>query len=118
MKFKTGGLSLSPEQLEAQYRDAVDLGRVRGGEVCLFYPKLGGVECLPYEELVQLYLRKEECVARMCCGMADLSPIFVMAVQADGSVRKTQIHSQDMGRVLLDHVAQKAPHVKIGFTKD
>ena len=119
MKFKADTLSLSQEQLEEQYRDAVDLGSIRAGEVCLFYPKLGrGTECLPYGKLAQIYLRKEECVTRMCCGAADLSPVFVMAVEEGGKVRKTQIHSQEMGKTLLDYVARKAPHVKIGFTKD
>lgn len=118
MKFKPNTLSLTPEQLERQYQNAVDLGSVRAGEVCLFYPKLGQTECLPYENLVQIYLRKEECITRLCCGTADLSPVFVMAVEAGGKVRKTQIRNQDMGKTLLDYVARQAPHVKIGFTKD
>ena len=118
MKFKFHGQAATPEELERQYQDAeVDVGSVRAGARCLFYPKWGQAECLFYENLVQIYLRKEECVTRLCCGTADLSPIFLMAVEDSGKIRKTQIHSQDTGKTLLDYVARRAPHVKIGFSK-
>lgn len=118
MKFKSEtGNSLPQGDLEEQYRQAVDLGKVRAGEHCLFYPKFSYVGCLPYEELRQVYLRKEEVVTRLCCGTADLSPIFVMVVGTDGQTRKTEIRNKEMGQALLDHVAKCAPHVEIGYRK-
>lgn len=118
MKFKleTGG-ALPQVDLEEEYRQAVDLGRVRAGESCLFYPKFSYVGCLPYGQLRQLYLRKEQVIARLCCGTADMSPIFLMAVGNDGQTRKTEIRSREMGQALLDHVAEHAPQVKIGYWK-
>ena len=118
MKFKSeSGGTLPQGDLEEQYRRAEDLGKIRAGERCLFYPKFTYVGCLPYEELSQLYLRKEEVVARLCCGTADLSPVFVMAVGNDGEIRKTQIRDQQSGQALLDYVAKQAPQVKIGYDK-
>lgn len=118
MKFKPEtSTAVLQEDLEEQYRQAIDLGKLRAGESCLFYPKLGYVGCLPYDDLEQIYLRKEQVVARLCCGTADLSPIFVMAVGRDGKTRKTEIRSKEMGQTLLDYVARRAPQVKIGYWK-
>ena len=118
MKFRSDtGEPLDLEGLEEEFAQAADLGRVRAGERCLFYPGLGSVRCLPYGRIQQLYLRREEAVANMCCGRVDVSPIFVMAVGTDGRTRKTQIRSREMGQTLLDHVARRAPNIKIGFSK-
>lgn len=117
MRFKSETGNSLPENLEQQYANAVDLGKVKGGETCLFYPKFSYVGCLPYEELAHIYLRKEEVIARLCCGIADVSPIFVMAVDNQGRTYKTEVHSKEMGQSLLDHVAVRAPHVEIGYWK-
>lgn len=118
MKFKSelDGAPLQGE-LERDYKQAVNLGRVRAGEEGLFYPKLGYVACLPYGQLKHLYLRKEEVIARLCCGTADVSPVFVMAVGSDGKTRKTQIRDTEMGKTLLRYVSQRAPGVEIGYHK-
>ena len=116
MKFKPESAAGLPQtDLELQYQKAVDLGKIRAGADCLFYPKFSYVGCLPYEDVAQVYLRKEQVIARLCCGTADLSPVFVMVVGKDGQVYKTEIRDQDSGKAFLEYVSMAAPHVKIGY---
>ena len=116
MKFRSEtGAPLPQGDLEGEFRRSGSVGAVRAGETCLFYPGLTGVGVLPYGELKQLYLRKEQVVARMCCGVVDASPIFLMAVDTGGQVHKTSIRDTDSGKALLAQVAQRAPHVEIGY---
>lgn len=118
MKFKAEtGEALPQEELERDYGQARDLGKVKVGAKCLYYPRLGSVGYLPCGQVVQAYLRQEEVNARLCCGRANFDQFFLMAVTAAGEVKKAEVLNKDVGKEGLALIAQANPGVKIGFDK-
>ena len=103
--------------LEQEYTQAQDLGKLRLGESLLFFRKFSGVSFLPYGQITRAWLRQEEVKARMCCATANFDQFFLVAACADGQERRGQVIDKASGQACLDHISAKNPSVKIGYVK-
>ena len=119
MKFKPeiSSIIALTGDLEREYAQARDLGKVRLGKHFLFFRKFSGVSFLPYSQIVRAWLRQEEVKARMCCGTANFDQFYVVMDCADGRQRRGQVPDKDTGKAALDHFAGKNRSVKIGYVK-
>lgn len=117
MKFKVEGGGLPVPELERDYRASRDLGKVRLGARCLYFPKLSGVSCLPYGEIARAYLRQEEVNAKLCCGRASFDQFFLMVQGRDGTMYRGQVLNKDVGKQALAHISQADPQAEIGYRK-
>ena len=103
--------------LEQEYTQAQDLGKLRLGESLLFFRKFSGVSFLPYGQITRAWLRQEEVRARMCCATANFDQFYLVLACADGQERQGQVEGKADGQRCLDHIAGKNPEVKIGYVK-
>ena len=116
MRIRQEGTAAVPEsELEADFRAARDLGKVRVGERGVFLQKFSGVTFLPFGALERVWLRQEEVNARLCCGTANFDQFFLMLRGRDGQVRKGQVLSKELGKEALARIAAAAPEVESGY---
>ena len=103
--------------LEQEYTQAQDLGKLRLGESLLFFRKFSGVSFLPYGQITRVWLRQEEVRARMCCATANFDQFYLVMACTDGQERRGQVLDKPTGQQCLDHIAAQNPSVKIGYIK-
>ena len=119
MRFKAETAQGQPtlQELEEDYAQAQDLGKVRLGEGWIFFPKFSGISYLPYAQVVRAWLRQEEVKARLCCGTANFDQFYLVLECADGKRRRGQVLDKHLGQIGLDRIAERNPGVKIGYVK-
>ncbi len=102
-------------ELEHDLRRARDVGKVRLGELVLFFSRFAGSTFMPYSQVEQAYLRQEAVNAKLCCGVADFDQFYLMLLGSDGKLRKHQVLNKEVGKYALEHIAAKNPHCVIGY---
>ena len=73
---------------------------------------------IPYDEIVQAYLRIEEVNGRLCCGVANFDMHFLMLKTRSDGLIKIEAASKDVVKGLLEQLKQKNPAIEIGFKKE
>ena len=118
MKYKPEfPVSFSEEQLQSDLAGAVKVGKVRLGELVLFFSRFSGGTCIPYSEVKHAYLRQEEVNAKLCCGRANFDQFFLMLLGSDGKLRKHQVDDMAKGKLALEYISQRNPDCLIGYQK-
>ena len=119
MKWKAeiSGDGMSPEELERDYAQARNMGKLQLGERCLYFRKFSGVSYLTYDQISRAWLRQEEVKARMCCGTANFDQFYLVVSYGGGRERRGHVAGKAEGQRCLDHIAAKNPDVKLGYVK-
>ena len=118
MKYKPEfPVSYTDEQLENDLNNARNVGKVRLGELVLFFSRFAGSTFMPYSEVQHAYLRQEEVTAKMCCSRANFDQFYLMLKGSDGKLRKHQVKDKAAGQSALDYIAGKNPNCIIGYRK-
>ena len=104
-------------ELESDLRGAQNLGKVRLGELVLFFSRFSGGTFMPYSQVEHAYLRQEEVNARLCCGRANFDQFFLMLKGSDGVLRKHQVKDREAAQTALERIARKNPNCLIGYQK-
>lgn len=119
MRFKAETAQGQPtlQELEEDYAQAQDLGKVRLGEGWIFFPKFSGISYLSYAQVVRAWLRQEEVKARLCCGTANFDQFYLVMECADDKRHRGQVLDKHLGQIGLDRIAERNPAVKIGYVK-
>ena len=118
MKYKPEfPVSYTDAELEQDLNHARNAGKVRLGELVLFFSRFAGSTFMPYSEVVQAYLRQEEVTAKMCCGRANFDQFYLMILGSDGKLRKHQVADKARGDLALEHISKRNPNVLIGYRK-
>lgn len=106
------------DDLAVGFSDALNRGNVRGGELCLFFPRLSATDYLPYAEINHAFLRREEVKTRLCCGKARFDQIHLVTVDSTDVERQTNVESVAIGDEILALIAEKNPDTQIGYYKN
>lgn len=118
MKYKPEfPVSFTAEQLETDLKQALNVGKVRLGNLALFFSRFAGGTFMPYSEVQHAYLRQEEVNAKLCCGRANFDQFFLMIKGSDGKLRKHQVDDMNKGKLALEHIARCNPACLIGYQK-
>ena len=107
-------LPLTPRQLEEDYRQARDLGRVRLGRQAIYFPRLGRVDCLPYSQVGRVWLRQEEVSAGLCCGRAGFDQFYLMVQDRSGACLRGRVLNKELGKQATALVLERSPGALLG----
>ena len=103
------------DDLEEDFHSAMNGGKVRSGNQCLFFPHLTTTHYLPYRAIAHAFIRQEDVPSRLCCGKAHFDQIYLVTIDCTGTERQTTVDSVDIGKTLLQVIAEKNPIIKIGY---
>ncbi len=70
---------------------------------------------LPYEQIVQAYMRVEEVKSRMCCGVANFDMHFLMLRTRTGELIKIGVLPCDQVKQMLEKLREANPQIGIGY---
>ena len=117
MKFKpeAGDFSLEQAACKADYSQARDLGRVRLGQLGLYFPHVTWAGFLPLEQVEGAYLRIEDSPVSMGCRRVPMGQHYLMVVLQTGESRKAAVNSRSDGDWVLEQLKAQAPHIAIGY---
>lgn len=117
MRWIHSSIPAPQDHLEADYKTAHNLGKVRFGENWLFFPKFSGTSYLPYDQVVHAWMRQEEVNAKCCCGRANFDRFFLMVKAADGDVRRCELGDKAKVTQALERIRTLCPTAEIGYWK-
>lgn len=95
--------------------------KIRLEEQSLSYKKGLKWYTLPYEDIMNAYLRVEEVNGRICCGVASFDMHFLMLKTTSGELIKIECSSRDIVKQMLDELTQKnndTVNIVIGYKKE
>ena len=72
---------------------------------------------LPYEDIVQAYLRVEEVNGKLCCGVASFDMFFLMMKTREEELIKVEATSKELVKELLEVLKEKNAGLEMGYKK-
>ncbi len=99
------------------YHSSTQYGPLRGGHFSLFQQQLLRTGYLPYSAIAHAFLRREQVIAKMCCGAYNADQFHLVLVDLEGEEHQLHLDSKQDGEALLQLITQHQPSAKIGFYK-
>lgn len=103
--------------IEKQEDDEMEDKRIRLNDQELVYKKGFKWNTIPYDEILQAYLRIEEVNGRLCCGVANFDMYFLVLKTRSDDLIKIEAESKDIVKEILEQLKQKNHEIEIGFKK-
>ena len=103
---------LPKDQLAPDFDAAQQVGKVRAGQLALYYKKAFFMGYLPYSAICYAWVREERIPVP---GKMELIQYFVLAEDANNTVKWFAVPSEDEGRRVLDRIALYNPSVRLGM---
>ena len=111
-------VTVDPNLLEQDYKEAQPVDTVHLGKICLYYPSMLKVRYLPYEKIQWAYLRAEENRMSMCCGKTFVD-IWYLLLYAEGKqVAKIEFQGKETAKKAQTYLAENHEHILIGFNEE
>ena len=100
--------------LNSDYAAGRAIGNVQLGNTCLFFKVKRKVYYIPYADITRVFRRVQLVQTKMCCGKGNLEVENLVVCTEAGEAAQIQLPGSRAGVILLEEVAKRAPHVKIG----
>lgn len=95
-----------------------DAGRVIGnvhlGNTYLFFKEKRKLYYIPYNDITRVFRRVMLVQTKMCCGKGNLEVENLVICGAAGELAQVQLPGARAGKILLEEIAKRVPHVQIG----
>lgn len=114
MKFYPLGKTAPDGALQTDHAAGRAIGNVQLGGTYLFFKEKRKVYYIPYGEITRVFRRVMLVQTKMCCGKGDLEVENLVICGEAGELAQVQLPGARAGKILLEEVAQRAPHVAIG----
>ena len=119
MKFYPLTVTAADGELSAQYAAGRGIGAVTLGDGYLFFKDKRKVYYIPYTGISRAFRRVQMVQTKMCCGKGNLEvENLVLWGENDREIAQLQLPGARAGKILLEELAQRAPHIQIGKKKE
>ena len=100
--------------LNAEYNAGRSVGNVQLGDAHLFFKVKRKTYYIAYSEITRVFRRVQLVQTKMCCGKGNLELENLVICGEAGELAQVQLPGARAGKILLEEIPQKAPHVQIG----
>ena len=100
--------------LNAEYNAGRAIGNVQLGAQYLFFKVKRKIYYIPYGEITRVFRRVQLVQTKMCCGKGNLELENLVICGEAGELAQVQLPGARAGKILLEEIPKKAPHVQIG----
>lgn len=114
MKFYPLTAAAPDEALQNDYAAGRAIGNVQLGETYLFFKEKRKIYYISYGDVTRVFRRVMMVQTKMCCGKGNLEVENLVICGAEGELAQVQLPGARAGKILLEEVARRAPHVQIG----
>ncbi len=114
MKYYPMTVTAENVVLEGDYAGARAIGNVKLGAAYFFFKEKRKVYYIPYSDITQCFRRVHLVQTKMCCGKGNLGVENIVICKDGAELAQIQLPGERAGKILLEEIAQRAPHVQIG----
>ena len=101
--------------LDGEYRDAREIGKIKMGELHLFFKKGLKTYFIAYHDVHRLFRRIEAVPVRMCCGRGTLEiENLVVCGEGDKELAQVQLPGKKAAQILMKELTERVPEAQIG----
>ena len=116
MRFMPLTASQSAEQtLASEYKVAREIGKLRLGELHLYFKKGLNVYYIPYRDIRRCFRRVMVVPAKLCCGKGEFEmENLVICGPEDEELAQIQLPGTKAARILMEELEKLVPEAEIG----
>lgn len=116
MKFNPLTTSQAEEsQLASEYKAAREIGKIRLGELRLYFKKGLSVYYIPYHDICRMFRRVVAVPAKLCCGKGDFEiENLVICGEGDVELAQIQLPGAKAARILMEELKRLVPEAEFG----
>ena len=116
MKFYPLTASQSDEHLlDSEYKAARQLGKLRLGELHLYFKSGLKTYYIPYRDVRRCFRRVVSVPAKLCCGKGDFAiENLVICGEGDQELAQIQLPGTKAARILMTELEEKMPDAAFG----
>ena len=107
---------ITEEDFLTDYKEADIVGKVKVGEIGLYYKDFPRTFCIPLKDIDRIFTRINGCNSRMCCGQASFEYYRLIVVKAGKEIANI-IFGEDES--VLERaealIQERRPEIKIGY---
>ena len=119
MKFFPLTTTAPDDVLAAELRSGRGIGPVTMGDQYLLFKEKRKQYYIPYADITRAFRRIQMVQTKMCCGKGNLEvENLVLCTGEDVEVVQIQLPGARAGKIVLEELTQRAPHVQIGKKKE
>lgn len=107
--------AVSPQSaLLSEYRAARTTGRIRVGELHLFFRSGFKTYCIPYRDIRRCFRRVMLIPAKMRSGQCDLKLETIVICGEQGELAQIQLPGESAGKQLMEELQSLVPEAEFG----
>ncbi len=106
---------VNEEDLSSEYKGTREIGKIKLGELRLFFKAGLKTYYIPYHDIHRLFRRVLAVPARLCCGRGDLEvENLVICGEGDQELAQIQLPGKRAAQILMEELKQKVPEAQFG----
>ncbi len=102
------------ETLQAEYRAAQEIGKLRLGTERLYFRSARRVFYIPYTEIYRYFRRVMLVPAKLCCGKGDLAVEHLVICDAEKELAQIELPGSHAAKVVMERLPGLAPAALVG----
>lgn len=102
------------EALASEYRAAREIGKVRVGELRLYFRSGLKTYYIPYRDVRRCFRRVMLIPAKMCCGRGDFELENIVICGEEGELAQIQLPGERAGKALMEELEARIPEAEFG----
>ena len=108
------GAEEDTEALSSEYKAAREIGKVRVGELRLYFRSGFKTYYIPYRDVRRCFRRVELIPAKMCCGKGDFELENIVICGESGELAQVQLPGERAGKALMEELSRRIPEAEFG----
>ena len=100
--------------LSSEYKAARTIGKIRLGELRLYFRSGLKTYYIPYREIRRFFRRVELIPAKMCCGKGDFELENLVICGDEGELAQIQLPGTRAAKILMEELERLVPEAEIG----
>lgn len=100
--------------LASEYKAAREIGKVRLGELRLYFRSGLKTFYIPYRDIRRCFRRVELIPAKMCCGKGDFELENIVICGESGELAQVQLPGERAGKALMEELQRRVPEAEFG----
>ncbi|MCD8087577.1 MAG: hypothetical protein LUE22_03180 [Oscillospiraceae bacterium] len=107
-----------PKALASEYEAAREIGRLRLGELRLYFKQARKVYYIPYSAVRRCFRRVQLVQAKLCCGKGNLEIENLVICGEEGELAQVQLPGTKAAKVLMAELERLIPEAEFGKPAD
>ena len=113
--YSLTGDQVEQDQLDSEYKTAQEIGKVKMGELRLFFRAGIKTYYIPYHSIHRLFRRVLAVPAKMCCGRGEFEiENLVICGEQDQELAQIQLPGKKAAQILMEELKQRVPEAEFG----